>query len=71
MKNVFLIIYALLAILVIVMILMQGRGAGLGSAWGGGGETFSTRRGVEKMTFMLTIGLVILFLIMSVAYLFL
>jgi len=71
MKNTFLIIYALVAILVIALILLQGRGGGLGSAWGGGGETFTTRRGVEKVTFNLTIFSVVLFLALSVIYLFL
>ena len=41
MKNLFLIVYAIIAILVIALILLQGRGGGLGSAWGGGGETFT------------------------------
>lgn len=67
----FLIVYIVIAVLVIAFILLQGRGAGLGSAWGGGGETFTTRRGVEKLTFNLTIFLVVLFLALSIVYLFL
>lgn len=70
MKNIFLIVYIIVAVSVVILILMQGRGAGLGSAWGGGGETFSTRRGVEKITFYLTIGLIIIFFIMSLFNLF-
>jgi protein translocase SecG subunit len=70
MKNLFLIVYALVAVSVIVLVL-QGRGGGLGSAWGGGGgESFSTRRGVERFSFILTIALVGLFLLLSIAYLF-
>jgi len=71
MKTTFLIIYAIVATAVIGLILLQGRGGGLGSAWGGGGETFTTRRGVEKFTFRLTIFLVVLFLALSIIYLFL
>jgi preprotein translocase subunit SecG len=71
MKSVFLVVYVVVALLVIAFILLQGRGAGLGSAWGGGGETFTTRRGVEKLTFSLTISLVVLFLVLSIVYLFL
>jgi len=71
MKSLFLIVYIVIAVLVIAFILLQGRGAGLGSAWGGGGETFTTRRGVEKLTFNLTIFLVVLFLALSIVYLFL
>jgi len=71
MKSIFLVVYVVVALLVIAFILLQGRGAGLGSAWGGGGETFTTRRGVEKLTFSLTIALVVLFLVLSIVYLFL
>jgi preprotein translocase subunit SecG len=71
MKNIFLIGYTIIAISVIALILLQGRGGGLGSAWGGGGETFTTRRGVEKVTFNLTIFMVVSFLVLSIVYLFL
>lgn len=50
-----------LALILVALILIQGRGVGLSSAFGGGGETFKTRRGVEKMVFYLTIGTAILF----------
>jgi len=71
MKSTFLIAYAIVATTVIALILLQGKGGGLGSAWGGGGETFTTRRGVEKFTFRLTIIMVVLFLALSIIYLFL
>lgn len=71
MKNIFLIVYAIVAVLVIALILLQGKGGGLGSAWGGGGETFTTRRGVERFTFIITIISVGLFLVLSIIYLFL
>ena len=66
MKIALLTLYLLNAIAVIALILMQGRGAGLGSAWGGSGEAFSTRRGVEKFTFYLTVAAVFLFFVLSV-----
>ncbi|MBI4225489.1 preprotein translocase subunit SecG [Candidatus Roizmanbacteria bacterium] len=65
MKNVLLFINIILSIIVVVLILIQGRGAGLGSAWGGGGEMFQTRRGIEKLTLRLTVFLIILFFIVS------
>jgi preprotein translocase subunit SecG len=61
----------LISIVVIVLILIQGRGAGLGSAWGGGGEFFQTRRGIEKVTMRLTIFFILLFFIVSLLNLFL
>lgn len=66
MKQVLYILNIILSIAIVFFILIQGRGAGLGSAWGGGGETFQTRRGVEKITFRLTVVLIVIFFIVSV-----
>ena len=56
----------IVSIIVTVLIFLSGRGSGLGSAWGGGGESFQTRRGVEKVLLNATILFVIVFLIISV-----
>ncbi|MBI4058638.1 preprotein translocase subunit SecG [Candidatus Microgenomates bacterium] len=58
-------IQIVLAALIIISILMQSRGAGLGASLGGGGEFYSTRRGVERVIFRLTIILVVLFIATS------
>ena len=65
MKYFLSILNILISLLVIFLILIQGKGAGLGSAWGGQGELFQTRRGVEKFIFRLTIFFILLFLILS------
>ncbi len=70
MKNLFLIINIILAVLIVVFILIQGKGAGLGSAWGGGGESFQTRRGMEKSILWLTVIFIIIFFIISIVNLF-
>lgn len=57
----------LLGTLLTALVLLQNRGAGLGSAWGGGGELYITRRGMEKMLFRLTILVAALFVIVSLA----
>jgi len=57
----------LLAVLLVVTILFQGRGSGLGSSWGGDGELYGTRRGVEKILFKVTILLAFLFVLISIA----
>ena len=48
-----------------VAILLQAKGTGLGRAWGGGGEFYRSKRGVEKILFRLTIALAIIFFITS------
>ena len=45
----------------IVAILMQNRGTGLGAAFGGEGNVYRTRRSVEKILFKLTIALAVIF----------
>jgi preprotein translocase subunit SecG len=62
------IIQIILSIVVIFFILLQVRGAGLGSAFGGNssGSVFKTRRGVERLVFNITIVFVILFAAVSV-----
>jgi preprotein translocase subunit SecG len=62
------IIQIILSIAVIVFILLQARGAGLGSAFGGSsaGSVFKTRRGVERLIFNLTIVFIVLFCLISV-----
>jgi len=70
MKNFLLTLNIVLSIAIVFFILIQGGGAGLGSAWGGGGEHFQTRRGIEKITLRLTVVLIVIFLIVSLVNLF-
>lgn len=62
------IVQIILCAVVIVFILLQVRGAGLGSAFGGSsaGSVFKTRRGVERLIFNLTIIFIILFGLVSI-----
>ncbi len=70
MKIVLLIVNLILSIAIVALILLQGKGAGLGSAWGGGGEFYQTRRGVEKITMRLTYILIFVFFLVSLANFF-
>ena len=58
----------ILSVAVIIFILLQARGAGLGSAFGGSsaGSVFKTRRGVERLIFNITIVFIILFAAVSI-----
>jgi preprotein translocase subunit SecG len=47
-------------------ILLQARGAGLGSAFGGDSSVYRSRRGIEKTLFQFTIALAVLFVIFSI-----
>lgn len=61
------IIQMILGVATIVFILLQVRGAGLGSAFGGSsaGSVFKTRRGIEALIFRITIAFAILFAAIS------
>lgn len=57
----------IIAILLIVVILLQSKGSGFSGAMGGStGSIYHTRRGLEKTLFQATIGLGVLFVIVSV-----
>ena len=59
------IVQAILAIFLMALILMQSKGAGLGSIFGGNESVFTTRRGIERTLFQFTIGTAAAFLIFS------
>lgn len=54
-------------VLLILAILMQNRGAGLGGVFGGSGGVYLAKRGLEKKLFMATIVISILFFATSLA----
>ena len=56
----------ILSIALIVIILFQVRGGGLGGIFGQQSGVYRTRRGVEKILFRLTITFVIVFLVISI-----
>ena len=49
----------------VAFVLLQARGAGLSSAFGGDSSVYRSRRGIEKTLFRFTIVLAILFVIFS------
>ncbi|MCX6764513.1 MAG: preprotein translocase subunit SecG [Candidatus Nealsonbacteria bacterium] len=55
----------IVSIFLIICILLQQRGAALDSAFGGGGESYSSRRGMQKTILWITIVLGIAFIILS------
>jgi len=55
-----------LSIALILAVLLQVRGGGLGGIFGQPDSVYRTKRGVEKTLFQLTIVLVVLFIIVSI-----
>lgn len=65
-SNLVTIFQMVLGVLLIVLILLQSKGAGLGSAFGGDMGFYRTKRGFEKLLFNATILVMSLFLITSI-----
>lgn len=55
------------AILMILLILLQQRGASLGAGFGASGELFTERRGLEKSMFNTTVVLAFIFVLSILA----
>lgn len=59
------------AVLMIIAILLQQRGASLGAGFGASGELYTTRRGIDKSLFEFTIVMAIIFVMSIIASLLL
>ena len=55
----------ILSVALVLVILFQVRGGGLGGIFGQPDTVYRTRRGIEKSLFQLTIVLVVLFLVVA------
>ena len=67
MQTTLLVVQSILSVLIIVAILLQSSSGGFGAIGSGGGETFHTRRGLEKVLFYATIVLTVLFALTSLS----
>lgn len=65
------IIQIVLSTILVVIILLQQKGAGLGGVFGGSSNVYSTKRGVDKILFYATIVISLLFFGFSLLRLFL
>jgi protein translocase SecG subunit len=55
-----------LSIAIIACILIQNKGAGLSSTFGGGNEVYLTKRGIEKWVINLTVLLIVIFVVLRI-----
>ena len=69
MQKTLLIIQIVVSSLLVVSTLLQNRAEGLGKMFGGGGEVFRTKRGLEKFLYYFTIVLIAILVILSLTLL--
>ena len=55
-----------ISVALVLVILLQVRGGGLGGIFGQADSVFRTRRGLERRLFQVTVALVVLFIIFSI-----
>ncbi|HNW33029.1 MAG TPA: preprotein translocase subunit SecG [Candidatus Dojkabacteria bacterium] len=68
-SKILLIAQIIVSILLAVSVLLQNRAEGLGQMFGGGGEIFRTKRGLEKFLYYFTIALIVVLVILSLVIL--
>ena len=61
MRNLLLWVQIAVSVLLVAAILLQQKGVGLGSAFGGSGQVYRSKRGIEKGLFIFTIVLAVIF----------
>ncbi|NJK70949.1 preprotein translocase subunit SecG [Candidatus Gracilibacteria bacterium] len=70
LSEILLLIQVFSLVMSIILILMQNRGAGLSSTFGGGGDIYLTRRGIEKSIVGFTVFFIVLFIVVRLASLY-
>ena len=70
MINFLTILEIIVSILLVILVLIQAGDAGLSGVWSGGGETYHSKRGAEKIVFIATIVCASLFILIAAAILF-
>lgn len=60
------IVQVIISVFLAILILLQSKGTGLGSVFGGDQGVFQTRRGIELTLFKFTIGIAALWLIVGI-----
>jgi len=56
----------IIGVLLTISVILQSRGTGTGIAFGGAGESYRSKRGIEKVLFYATIALAALFAAISI-----
>lgn len=69
-ETVFNIIQIALSLLLTAVILLQQKGSGLSGVFGGSSNIYSTKRGVDRILHLGTIGIALIFFVFSLIRLF-
>ncbi|MEK9130333.1 MAG: preprotein translocase subunit SecG [Patescibacteria group bacterium] len=64
------ILQIIISVLLIISILLQSKGSGLGAAFGGGENIYQVKRGAEKGLFILSIVFSAMFLVLGIINVF-
>lgn len=70
MKDIVLTLQIIISVILVILVLIQSKGGGLGSAFGGSSQVYRSKRGVEKVINYLTIVIVIAFFLISILQVF-
>jgi len=60
------VVQAVVSVLLIIVVLLQNQGSGLSGVFGGSGNVYRTKRGIEKTLFSATVVLSVLFFGISI-----
>lgn len=63
MKNIFNWLILVSSVIMVISILLQQRGSGLGAAFGGESGVYRSRRGIEKILYQITIAAAVAFVL--------
>lgn len=70
MRNILFYVQIVISLLLILSVLVQQKGEGLGSVFGGTGSFYTTKRGAEKVLSVATVIFAVLFVANAIAFLF-
>ncbi len=70
MRSFLTIFQVVVSILLILSILLQEKGVGLSATFGGGGEYYKSKRGLDRILFIFTAAMSVLFIATSLAFIF-
>ncbi|HMS22781.1 MAG TPA: preprotein translocase subunit SecG [Candidatus Levybacteria bacterium] len=66
MNSTYTVIQIVIAVLIVITIILQTRGSSSGMAFGGGTESYRSKKGMEKILFYATIILAAIFALISI-----